>query len=802
MKVVIVGGVAAGAGAAARLRRLDENAQIVLLERGEYISYANCGLPYHLGGVIAERERLLVIPAAKFAERFRVEVRTGSEAVALDPAAKTLTVRHGGETYQESYDQLLLATGSSPIVMELPGSDPERVFQFWTIPDLDRVLARVEAGAKSAVVVGAGFIGLEVAENLRKRGVAVTVVELAGQVLPTVDPEMSSYLAAELQRLGVALELGRKVTAFEQGDDYRAVLDDGRKIPADLVVMSVGVRPNSDLARAAGLRLGARGHIVVDSQLRTSAEGIFAAGDVIELPDPISGAPAAVPLAGPANRQARIAADNLAGGHSVYRGSYGTAVIQIGGLTAASVGWTERRLQAQKLPYRKIYTHPGSNASYYPGGSPLHLKLLFAPDGRILGAQAVGARGADKRVDVIATAMRRGCSAPELAELETAYAPPYNSAKDPVNYLGMVAGNVLSELSDPVYVEALPEGAQLVDVREPEEFATGSIPGALNLPLGQLRERLAELDPQRPVVTFCQVGLRGYLAERILKQRGFRCGNLSGGMLTYRAVNFKLAPAAPVAPPPPPPPAGEGRRTLDVRALACPGPVVRLRRELDELPAGGELHLLASSSFAPDLTSWLQASGQQLLGLKLGAEELEAVIRKRPAAAGPASSSAPTGNGAGKQAAIILFSNDFDKVTAALIVACGMAASGTRVSIFFTFWGLSVLRRESSPAVRKSLLGKMFGFMLPRGVRHLALSRMNFGGAGTALLKGLMAKHGVPATAELLSQARELGVRFIACEMAMQLLGLSREELIEVDEVAGVARFAELARNSGTSLFI
>ena len=407
MKVIIVGGVAAGASAAARLRRLDENAEIVLFERGPYISYANCGLPYHAGGVIPERKSLLVVPAEVFSRRFKVDVRTQHEVIAVDPAAHTVTVRHDGGTSTETYDKLLLATGSSPVMMNLPGTDPDKVFQFWTIPDMDKVIAKIDAGAKQAIVVGAGFIGLEVAENLRHRGLDVTVVELAPQVLPTIDSEMSTYLAQELTETGIRLELGRKVTAFEADGEYRAVLDDGRKLAADFVVMSVGVRPNSELAKLAGLELGPRGHITVDEAMRTSNPDIYAAGDAIEVFDPLTGAKTAVPLAGPANKQGRIAADNIAGRASAYAGSLGAAVIKIGRLTAAGVGLTERRIKQLELPYRKIYTHPGSNASYYPGGSMLHLKLLFAPDGKILGAQAVGAKGADKRIDVIATAMMR-----------------------------------------------------------------------------------------------------------------------------------------------------------------------------------------------------------------------------------------------------------------------------------------------------------------------------------------------------------------------------------------------------------
>lgn len=805
MKVIIVGGVAAGASAAARLRRLDENAEIVLFERGPYISYANCGLPYHAGGVIPERKSLLVVPGEVFSRRFKVDVRTQHEVIAVDSAAHTVTVRHDGGTTTETYDKLLLATGSSPVMMNLPGTDPDKVFQFWTIPDMDKVIAKIDAGAKQAIVVGAGFIGLEVAENLRHRGLDVTVVELAPQVLPTIDSEMSTYLAQELTEAGIRLELGRKVTAFEADGEYRAVLDDGRKLAADFIVMSVGVRPNSELAKLAGLELGPRGHITVDEAMRTSNPDIYAAGDAIEVFDPLTGAKTAVPLAGPANKQGRIAADNIAGRASAYAGSLGAAVIKVGRLTAAGVGLTERRIKQLELPYRKIYTHPGSNASYYPGGSMLHLKLLFAPDGKILGAQAVGAKGADKRIDVIATAMRCGKTAPELAGLELCYAPPYNSAKDPVNFLGMIAENWQNGLTEPISCEEIRPDDFLLDVREPAEFETGFIPGSVSIPLGQLRGRLAEVDKSRRVVSICKVGLRGYVAERILRENGFNAVNLSGGTLSWDAAHFKLcnpdpSSTAPGSCPAPAKVAATNAKVVDVRALSCPGPVVRLKMEFDALEPGAQVRLLAADSFKPDLVNWINSSGNELRSMERKEDHLEAIIRK--AASDGSCCSGAVVKKADDSAAIILFSNDLDKALAALIVGCGMAAAGSKVSIFFTFWGLSVLRRNPAPAVKKSLISRMFGFMLPKGAKKLALSKMNMAGMGTAMMKQVMARENVPTLSELLVQARELGIKFIACEMAMDVMGLQREELIEVDSVAGVASFAEIARNAGTTLFI
>lgn len=808
MKTLIVGGVAAGASAAARLRRLDESMEIVLLERGSYISYANCGLPYHLGGVIPERDSLFVMPEKKFKAWFDIDIRTGNEVRSIDRAAKKVTVRRpDGTEYTESYDKLLLATGSRPAAPELPGSDDPRIHSLWTIPDMDALRALATGGARKALVVGGGFIGLEAAENLQKCGLEVTILQHSGHVLPSVDREMAWPLEAELAADGIDVRLNAELAGFRKAEDGAlfAQLNDGSELAADLVVMSVGVKPNSELAAGAGLALGPRGHIVVDEHLRTSDPDIYAAGDAVEVVDRISGKKTAIPLAGPANKQGRIVADNIAGKPSVYRGSWGASVIKIGSLTAASIGLTERKLQSLGVKYHRIYNHPASNASYYPGGAQLHLKLLFDFDGKILGAQAVGAKGADKRLDVIGAAMQSGCTAPELAELELAYAPPCNSAKDPVNYLGMIAQNVLDGTTELAYADAIPADALLIDVREEAEHQASAIPGAINMPLGTIRRRLNELDRSKELIVSCQVGLRGYLAERILKQNGFRVRNLSGGYLTWKYTHAPLPPvnresAAPAQPAAPAAPSAGAERKLDVRALACPGPIVRLKGEVEKLAPGETLRLLAAASFAPDLEAWSRASGNELAAVEKQGDQLEAVIRRGGAPA--ESAAAPAAVPGGDSAAIILFSNDLDKAMAALILACGMAASGAKVGIFFTFWGLSVLRKNPAPATSKNFISRLFGWMLPRGASKLALSKMNLAGLGSAMMKQVMKQQHVTSLPDLLREARELGVKFVACEMAMNVMGITREELIEVDEVAGVASFAAMAKESSTTLFI
>ncbi|MBQ0986461.1 FAD-dependent oxidoreductase [Streptomyces sp. F63] len=538
MKVVIVGGVAGGMSAATRLRRLDERAEIVVLERGAHVSYANCGLPYHIGGVIPDRADLLLRTPEDLGARFALDVRTGHEVLSVDRAARTVRVRdlRDGREYTEPYDRLVLSPGATPVVPPVPGA--ERGLTLRDVQDSDRVLRRVEDGARSAVVVGGGFIGVEVAENLRHRGLTVALVEAADQVLAPLDPEMARPLAAELTTRGIELRLSTRVAKILPD---AVELSTGETHPGDLVVFAAGVRPETALARAAGLELGPFGGIAVDGTQRTSDPDVFAVGDAAEKRDAFSGEPALVPLANLANRHGRLVADAIAGRPVRARPSVGTAVVKVFGLTAAATGWNEKRLRNADRPYRALHLHTASHAGYYPGARPLALKLLVEPGSeRILGAQAVGTDGVDKRIDVLATAIAGGLAAPELADLELAYAPPFGSAKDPVNMLGYVAGNLADGVSPTVQwheVESrLAAGALLLDVRTPAEHAAGTIPGARNIPLDDLRSRLGELPRGREILLFCEGGLRGHAALRILVQEGFRTVNLDGGRRTWEAA--------------------------------------------------------------------------------------------------------------------------------------------------------------------------------------------------------------------------------------------------------------------------
>ncbi|MCD6640734.1 MAG: FAD-dependent oxidoreductase [Nocardioides sp.] len=533
-RVVIVGGVAGGMSAATRLRRNDETIEIVVLERGEHVSFANCGLPYHLGGVIEERDALLLQTPQSLAARFAIDVRTGHEVTAIDPERRVVTVRHADGGSEVSYDDLVLATGAAPMRLDVPGG--ERALALRDIADVDRMQAALAAGPASAVVVGAGFVGLEVAENLVARGLQVAVVELADQVLAPLDPEMAVAVQRRLVERGVDVRTGTSVTRLD-GD--KAVLADGSVLPAELVVAAMGVRPESRLATAAGLEVGERGGIVVDREQRTSAPHVYAVGDAVEKHDAISGAGSLVPLAQTANRHGRLVADVIAGRHTSSQPVLGTAVVGVFGLTIAAVGWNEKRLRGAGRDVRVIHTHPSSHAGYYPGAEQMALKLLVDPaTDEILGAQGVGGEGVDKRIDVIATAMRGGLRASDLADLELAYAPQYGSAKDPINMLGFIADNLRAGTERTVQWHELDallaSGATLVDVRSPQEFAHGAIPGAVNVPVDELRDRLDEL-PEGPLVVHCRVGLRGHVAARLLAQHGRDVVNLDGGYLTWRA---------------------------------------------------------------------------------------------------------------------------------------------------------------------------------------------------------------------------------------------------------------------------
>lgn len=548
MKLLIVGGVAGGASAAARARRLAEDAEIILFERGPDISFANCGLPYYVGGEIAERGKLLIITPERLRARFNIDVRVRTSVEKIDRATKTVHVKDlatGRET-TETYDKLILAPGAAPLRPPLPGLDLPGIYTLRNLADVDRIKQRVDAGVRQAVVIGAGFIGLELVENFVRRGVVTTVVELQDQVLPPFDKEMTTPIAQELASKGVSLLLGQSAEAFEASPDGLVVrLKSGQRLPAQLVILGVGVRPENQLAVDAGLEVGPRGGIRVNEQLQTSDPDIYAVGDAIEVKDFVLGGPTQVPLAGPANRQGRLAADHIFGRSVRYRGTQGTAIVRVFDRTAAMTGASEKTLKRSQRPFRKIYIHPANHAGYFPGAEGMTLKLLFDPaGGKILGAQAVGGAGVDKRIDVLAVAIQAGMTVFDLEEMELAYSPQYGSAKDPINMAGFVAAGLLRGDHPQANVEeilALPANQRpiLLDVRTPQEFAGGHLPGAINIPVDDLRGLLAGLPSDRDLAVYCQVGQRGYLATRILLQAGHKAVNLGGGYRTYLLYETK-----------------------------------------------------------------------------------------------------------------------------------------------------------------------------------------------------------------------------------------------------------------------
>lgn len=822
MKYVIVGGVAGGATAAARLRRVDETADILLLEKGPHISYANCGLPYYIGGVIAERAKLLVQTPEAFGKRFRIDVRVKNEVLAINAKAKTLTIRNAdGKEYEEAYDKLLLSPGANPVKPPLEGIDSEGIFTLRNVEDTDRIKAYVTGKqVKRAVVVGAGFIGLEMAENLHHAGIAVSVVEMGNQVMAPIDFSMAAHIHRHLIQKGVSLYLEEGVTHFQRTEQGIIVyLKSGKTIAADMVLLSIGVRPATALAQQAGLKLGETGGIWVDEHLETSEKDIYAVGDAIEYPHPLTGKPWLNYLANPANRQGRIVADNMALGNTVsYEGAIGTSIAKVFDMTVASTGLAAKRLKQWGMEYQSSVTHSSSHAGYYPNALPITLKLTFHPrTGKLYGAQCVGYEGVDKRIDQIAGLIKRGGTVYDLMETEHAYAPPFSSAKDPVAIAGYVASNIVGGAMPAISWRELLEKKEqvvLVDTRTAEEFSFGTIPGALNIPLDEMRERLAEIPADKPVVLFCAVGLRGYLAQRILMGRGYRdVRNLMGGYKTFSTA---------VAPLPAPTALSSAtvsssfdvvsaeassvsdteKKVLKVNAcgLQCPGPIIQVKKAIDSIEIGERVEIVATDAgFARDASAWCETTGNKLIENREEKGRYTVVIEKGDSACA-CSSGGYAGGGRGKT--LILFSDDLDKALATFVLANGAAATGQKVSIFFTFWGLNVLKKVQKPRVQKDFFGKMFGMMLPSSSLKLKLSQMNMFGMGSRMMRFLMKRKGVDSLESLRRQALMQGVEFIACQMSMDMMGIQREELLDEVTVGGVATYMERADKANVNLFI
>jgi NADPH-dependent 2,4-dienoyl-CoA reductase/sulfur reductase-like enzyme/peroxiredoxin family protein/TusA-related sulfurtransferase len=826
-KVLIVGGVAGGASAAARLRRLDETAEIIMFERDEYISFANCGLPYYIGESIKERSKLLVQTPEAMKARFNIDVRNNSEVVKVDSAKKSVTINSKAKgTYVESYDYLILSPGAKALRPNIPGINSEKIFTLRNIPDTDRIKAYVDKkGVESAIVIGGGFVGVEMAENLRDRGLSVALVEAAPHILAPFDEDIVIIPEKELVENGVKLILGDGVKSFQDsGNQVEVTLSSDTKLSADLVILAIGVAPDTNFLKDSGIEFGPRGHILVNNNMQTKIDGIYAVGDAIEVVDFVTKNKTAIPLAGPANKQGRIAADNVAGLNTSFEGSQGTSIIKIFGLTAASTGANERSLQSANLPYRTITVHPVSHASYYPGAVPMTLKLIFNEKGKVLGAQGVGFDGVDKRIDVIATVIRLKGTVEDLTELELSYAPPFSSAKDPVNMAGFVAQNVLegrSHMATWNDIKSLkPEDYILVDVRSEEEYNNGHVEGAINLPVDSLRERMSELNPNKTIVEYCQVGLRGYVADRLLSQNGYKVLNVTGGYKTVSSLMFDptkrenknnqsgnggsthmvidpdtQAIKVEVNH------GGSFDKTLDACGLCCPGPLMQVKASMAELEEGQILKVSASDpGFYEDIKAWCKRTNNELLEVTKAGSNINALIKKnlRVEQVDQFTGVVPVRD----NKTLIVFSGDLDKAIASFIIANGAASMGKKVTMFFTFWGLNILRKPDKIKVKKGMIDRMFGAMMPRGSKKLKLSNMNMLGMGGKMIRMVMKNKNISSLEELIKAAMDSGIEIVACQMSLDVMGLKKEELIDGIKIGGVGYYLGEAEDSNVNLFI
>lgn len=818
MKHIIIGGVAGGATAAARIRRADEKAEIILIEKGPHISYANCGLPYYIGGVIADKEKLFVQTPESFGRRFNIDVRVNTEAISIDTKAKTVTLRRkDGSVIDEHYDRLLLSPGSSPVRPPFPGIDTEGIFTLRTVEDTFRIKDYLtQHCVKSAVVVGGGFIGLEMAENLVHAGSKVSIVEMAPQVMAPVDFSIASHVHRELLNQGVALHLNTAVERFEKDNGrIRVFFKSGESIVTDLVLLSIGVSPNTALAKSAGIELGARG-IKVDKFLQTSAKDVYAVGDAIEFPHPEYGEPWLNYLAGPANRQGRIVADNMVFGNiTEYEGAIGTSIAKVFDVVVASTGLPAKRLKQLGIKYQSSTTISMSHAGYYPGAFFITTKITFNPeDGTLYGAQCVGHEGVDKRIDQLAIIIKHKGTIYDLISLEQAYAPPFSSAKDPIAIAGYTAANIISGKMPVIYwreIDSLDRSkVQIIDTRTPAEFELGTISGAVNIPVDDIRERLNEIDKNKPVVVFCAVGLRGYIAARILMANGYDVRNLSGGYKTYQLATQDLTCNTETECNDKSSCSCEGtsntscnapQTTLSVDAcgLQCPGPIMKLKQAIDKMQPGEIIEVKATDpGFPSDAKAWCKSTGNAFLSETCQNGCHTIIIKKQQTAASPQTTCVP----AEKNKTLICFSDNLDRAIATFILANGAAATGGKVSIFFTFWGLNVIKKKHGPAVKKTFTEKMFARMLPKSSDGLSLSKMNMMGMGSKMIRGIMKKKNIDSLESLIQQAMANGVEFIACQMTMDMMGIKKEELLDGVTVGGVASYMQKAEESRVNLFI
>jgi len=804
-KVLIVGGVAGGATAAARLRRLNENLEIIMFEKGEYISFANCGLPYYIGGEIKDKSALTLQTPESFNKRFNVDVRNKSEVIAINKEKKYVTVKNHktDEIYTESYDKLILSPGAEPIKPNIKGLENDAVFTLRNIPDTYKIKDYIEnKKPKSAVVVGGGYIGIEMAENLIHAGLKISVVEFSNHVIAPLDFEMSCDVHNHIKSKGVNLILNSAVTEIEKNGPSLKIYTTDKELYADMVILSVGVKPETSIARDANIDVNERGSIIVNNNMLTSNEDIYAVGDAVEIVDFVTKSKTYIPLAGPANKQGRIAADNISGIESIYSGTQGTGILKCFDLTVATTGINEQVAIQNKINYEKSYTYSASHASYYPGAVNMSIKLLFEKiTGKILGAQIVGYEGSDKRIDVIATAIRANMTIHDLTKLELAYAPPFSSAKDPVNMAGFVAENIITDKGEIFHWNQVDEIINdkdkiFIDVRTNLEYENGHINGFINIPVDELRQNLSKIDINKKIYVTCQIGLRGYIAARILKQSGFMCYNLSGGYRLWNSVfgkneykeDIKLNNETMV-------PINANTIAIDACGLQCPGPIMKLSEAVKNAEDGDVIEIKTTDpAFSGDVEAWCRRTGNTFGGIKSEKGISKAIIKK----GGAVNHEVSTANGKN----IIVFSGDLDKAIASFIIANAAASMGRKVSMFFTFWGLNVLRKPKKQNVAKDFISKMFGMMMPRGSKKLKLSNMNMLGIGPKLIRNIMFKKNINSLEELIEASIKNGIELVACTMSMDVMGIKMEELIDGVKPGGAAAMIAHAEESDMSLFI
>ena len=813
MKIIIIGGVAGGMSAAARLRRLDEKSDIIVIEKSGYVSFANCGLPYYIGGVIKEKDSLLLETPSTLKEKFNLDVRVKSEAVSINREKKEIKIKNieTNDEYTESYDKLLISTGAKPFVPDIKGLEEAGYLTLRNIEDMEKISSCIDSdGYKNAVIIGGGFIGLETAENLKHKNINVTVIEKADQVMAPLDPEMASFIHGEIKRRNIALYLNSDITEISNSGKKKIIkLKSGEVVETDIIIASIGVVPDSELAKNAGLKMSSKGAVEVDEYLKTSDSDIYAAGDVIEIRNAITGQKALVPLAGPANKQGRTAADNILGREEKYTGTIGTSIMKFFNMTAASTGVNEKYLKKQDINYKSLFIIKADHAGYYPGASDIYFKILFEPEtGKIFGAQAVGEKGADKKIDIIATAILGNISVYKLKDLETAYAPPFNSAKDIINYASYMAENIKRDGLETVSWNET-DKIGLIDVRTEDEYNIDHIQGAVNMPLNTLRENMGKLDKNKEYIVYCKVGQRGYNAQRILVNNGYKVKNLNGGFSIYKSAsmpqdnrikfendikNDKHRSISGLN--------SADKKILDVTGLQCPGPIIKIKNKISELKTGEVLEVKATDpGFENDIKVWTRQTGNTLLNIENTDGEILAEIKKGESFL---LSKKPDEEAVKENStSLVIFSGDFDKVFAALVIANGALAMGNSVSIFFTFWGLNVLRKSNyKTRSKKGIIEKCFGIMMPKGVSKLKLSNMNFFGLGRKMINKVMKTKNIESLESLLEQYIENGGKITACTMSMDVMGIKKDELIENIEYGGVATYMENANKANHNLFI